>query len=79
MLNEVEDPALTLVALILPLRKVPGLVKADSASESSETSSEHHWKSRRARKSQVITMMLSVDRLRKVDQNSTDQKTRYKD
>jgi hypothetical protein len=33
---------LTLVALIFPLRNVPGVVNADSASESSEISSEHH-------------------------------------
>lgn len=36
-------PVLTLGALVLPLRDVPGVVNVDSASESSDTSSEHHW------------------------------------
>jgi len=35
-------PVLTLGALVLPLPDVPGVVNADSASESSDTSSEHH-------------------------------------
>jgi hypothetical protein len=33
---------LTLVVVISPLRDLSGVVNADSASESSETSSEHH-------------------------------------
>jgi hypothetical protein len=35
-------PVLTLGAFVLPLRDVPGVVNSDSASESSDTSSEHH-------------------------------------
>ena len=40
--ENVRTRGLTLAALIFPLREGPEVVKADSASESSETSSEHH-------------------------------------
>lgn len=57
--------ALTLRALTLPLRDVPAVVNPDSASESSDTSSEHHCMhaSRPGQKGQMMTTMLSKDRL----------------
>ena len=58
-------PVLTLVALVFPLRRFPGAVRADSVSESSETSSEHHCmgaNGAKQKKSQVMTT-LSKDRL----------------
>jgi len=40
--NNPKVSLLTRVLLILPLRRVPGVVNVVSASESSDTSSEHH-------------------------------------
>lgn len=57
-------PVLTPRTLILPLRDIPGVVSADSASESSDTSSEHHCMHAVVpnNKRQMITIVLSKDR-----------------
>lgn len=57
--------ALTLVVATPPLREVPGVVNADPASESSETSSEHHYMRAGANnwKSQMMTTITSKDQL----------------
>jgi hypothetical protein len=55
-------PVLTLGAFVLPLRDVPGVVNADSASESSDTSSEHHTARAKIvpnKKSQMMTTIPS--------------------
>ena len=74
-------PVLTLVALVFPLRRVPGAVRADSVSESSETSSEHHCmgaNGAKQKKSQVMTTFVERSIDKGTDQNSANQKARYK-
>ena len=75
-------PILTLEAVTLLLRDVPGVVNADSASESSDTSSEHHCMgtNRAEQKASddddnVVERSMDKD----TDQSSGDQNAKCKD